>query len=386
MLAVGETKFFGEPVAAIAAETEDAARAAAAAVRVDYEELPAVITVQQALDPAAPLVQDPAIRVEKDLSHTNVLQEWRFGWGMWGSGPIASSRTTTRSRWSRTSRSEPHAFLAAPDAEGVTIWSAIQHPYVLQRVVASALGWPVAKVRIISPDPGRLRRQRLAEVRAAARVPRAPDRPARSSRADARGDLSAGPTRVCEDPRPDGVRQVRAHRVSGHPGRLPDWRVRRRRRPRGQQGELRGVRTLSNAERARDGARAAVAHDAEHRVSGFGTPQASWAVESQLNAAASALGIDRLEIRRRNVAKRGEAFIPGDTPADGDWEGVREQSRQRESAGPILWRPGVAGAFRSASRALRRRRLRMRSLACTTTGALRSCRARRTWARARERC
>ena len=52
---------------------------------------------------------------------------------------------------------------------------------------------------------------------------------------------------------------------------------------------------------------------------GFGTPQASWAVESQLNAAAAALGLDPLEIRRRNVPALGEAFIPGDTPADGDW-------------------------------------------------------------------
>ena len=41
VLAVGETKFFGEPVVAIAAETEDAAEAAAAAVRVEYDELPA---------------------------------------------------------------------------------------------------------------------------------------------------------------------------------------------------------------------------------------------------------------------------------------------------------------------------------------------------------
>jgi CO/xanthine dehydrogenase Mo-binding subunit len=53
---------------------------------------------------------------------------------------------------------------------------------------------------------------------------------------------------------------------------------------------------------------------------GFGTPQASWAVESQLNEAAEKLGISRIEIRRRNLPAKGEAFIPGDTPADGDWQ------------------------------------------------------------------
>ncbi len=53
---------------------------------------------------------------------------------------------------------------------------------------------------------------------------------------------------------------------------------------------------------------------------GFGNPQVNWAVESNLDEAARALGIDRLEIRLRNLARKGEAFIPFDTPADGDWE------------------------------------------------------------------
>ncbi len=52
---------------------------------------------------------------------------------------------------------------------------------------------------------------------------------------------------------------------------------------------------------------------------GFGNPQVNWAVESNLDEGARALGIDRLEIRLRNLARRGEAFIPWDTPADGDW-------------------------------------------------------------------
>ncbi len=53
---------------------------------------------------------------------------------------------------------------------------------------------------------------------------------------------------------------------------------------------------------------------------GFGNPQVNWAVESNLDEGARALGIDRLEIRLRNLARKGDAFIPFDTPADGDWE------------------------------------------------------------------
>ncbi len=50
VIAVNETRFFGEPVAAVAAETEDAAELAASLVRVDSEELPAVLTIDAALD------------------------------------------------------------------------------------------------------------------------------------------------------------------------------------------------------------------------------------------------------------------------------------------------------------------------------------------------
>ena len=49
---------------------------------------------------------------------------------------------------------EPHAFMAAPDGDGIAIWSSIQHPYWLQRVIAGVLGLPLAKVRVYAPDPG----------------------------------------------------------------------------------------------------------------------------------------------------------------------------------------------------------------------------------------
>jgi CO/xanthine dehydrogenase Mo-binding subunit len=53
---------------------------------------------------------------------------------------------------------------------------------------------------------------------------------------------------------------------------------------------------------------------------GFGNPQVNWAVESNLDEAARALGIDRLEIRLRNVARTGDALNPVDTRCDGEWD------------------------------------------------------------------
>ena len=48
---------------------------------------------------------------------------------------------------------------------------------------------------------------------------------------------------------------------------------------------------------------------------GFGSPQVAWATESQLDAGARLLGLDGLEIRRRNLVAKGEAFVRGESAA-----------------------------------------------------------------------
>ena len=108
-----------------------------------------------ALDPASPLVQDPALRKPGPLAATNTLEEWQFGWGRVEEARAACVIENDYVFPMVTHFAiEPHAFLAAPDEHGVTIWSPIQHPYVLQRVVAAALKWPLSRVRIVAPDPG----------------------------------------------------------------------------------------------------------------------------------------------------------------------------------------------------------------------------------------
>jgi len=74
VLATGETKFHGEPVAAVAADTRDAAEEAARLVVVEFEELPGVYTVEQALAASAPLVREPELRPHGDeLRESNIL-------------------------------------------------------------------------------------------------------------------------------------------------------------------------------------------------------------------------------------------------------------------------------------------------------------------------
>jgi CO/xanthine dehydrogenase Mo-binding subunit len=68
---------------------------------------------------------------------------------------------------------------------------------------------------------------------------------------------------------------------------------------------------------------------------GFGNPQQIWAGESNLDEAARQLAIDPVELRLRNLAPRGFPYIPGDTPADGDWaESLRRAAERIGWGGP----------------------------------------------------
>src|SRR5262245_50084035 len=62
IVAVGKVRFAGEPVAAVAAEDEATAQAALGRIDVEYEELPIVGTVEEALAPGAPQVNEGPLR------------------------------------------------------------------------------------------------------------------------------------------------------------------------------------------------------------------------------------------------------------------------------------------------------------------------------------
>jgi CO/xanthine dehydrogenase Mo-binding subunit len=154
-LAHERVRFHGEPVAAVAATDEATAQAALLAIEADWEELPAVASLDAALTPDAPLVVNLAEREEDDpWRTTNVVREFCYGWGELAetcdlvleneySFPPVHHYTV-----------EPPACVAAWDASGLTVWSGIQHPFVLRRVLATALGLPLSRVRVCAPDLG----------------------------------------------------------------------------------------------------------------------------------------------------------------------------------------------------------------------------------------
>jgi CO/xanthine dehydrogenase Mo-binding subunit len=330
VLAVGETRYHGEPVAAVAAETLDAAEAAARLVRVEFEELPAVFTIAGALDPAASLVQDPSLRPGDPFAATNILREHHFGWGDVdaASADVVVEGTYTFPMVTQFAI-EPHGFMAAPDGDGIAIWSSIQHPNWLQRVISGVVHLPLAKVRVFAPDPGGGfggKQHAKYEPLVAFMALRA-GRPVRlvltleeTFQAVRRG---ASEVHVRTGFHTDGTivfRDIKANYLIGAYADIADRTV------------AKGSYTASGPYRvpsARTVARSVLSNTTPSTAfRGFGNPQQIWAVESNMDEAAHRLGIDPVALRLRNLARPGEAFIPGDTPADGDWAQTVERAAE----------------------------------------------------------
>jgi CO/xanthine dehydrogenase Mo-binding subunit len=328
VIATGEVKYHGEPVAFVAAETKGIAEEAARLVRVEYEELPAIFTVAAALDPAATLVQDPAIRPDDPLAQTNVLREHLITWGdldaaradLAAAGGIVVDNRYTFPMVTHFAI-EPHGFLAAPDGDGIAVWSSIQHPYWLQRILARVLDMPLSNVRVFAPDPGgafggkqHTKYEPLVAF-AALRV----GRPVRliltleeTFQAVRRASCEI---RVRTGVRSDGTlvfEDIDADYLIGAYADIADRVVSKGSYPGAGPYNVPAVRIMG---------RSVLSHTTPSTAfRGFGNPQVNWAVESNLDEAALALGIDRVAIRLKNLARKGDAFIPFDTPADGLWE------------------------------------------------------------------
>lgn len=321
VLADGEVKFHGEPVALVVAETLKAAEHAARLVHVRYEELPAAFTVSMALDPAAPLVMDPSLRPNDPLAKTNIFNEHHFGWGEIDESKADLVVENTYSFPMVTQFSiEPHAFIAAPDKDGIAVWSTIQHPYWLQKILAGLLKLPLSKVRVYAPDPGggfggkQHTKYEPALVFAAMKL----GCPVRlvltleetfqavrrtSCETHIRTGFSRDGRLVFQD--------IRAHYLLGAYVDIADRVV--------AKGSYAGAGPY-NVPAVRILSRSILSHTPPATAfRGFGNPEVNWAVESNMDEAARLLGIDRLEIRLRNLAKKGDRFIPYDKPADGDW-------------------------------------------------------------------
>jgi 4-hydroxybenzoyl-CoA reductase subunit alpha len=141
---------FGEGVAAVAAIDEATAEEALDLITVDYEELPVVLTAEDALKPDAPLVN------EFCKSNIAYASDFRFG------DPEAGFKEADYIKEEKFSSQrvavgfiEPHACLAEVDSTGrVLLQGSKQSPYPTWRHMCRALNLPLSKMRLVTPFVG----------------------------------------------------------------------------------------------------------------------------------------------------------------------------------------------------------------------------------------
>jgi len=333
-------RYAGEPVVAVIAETEACAAAALRLVDVSYEELPAATNAEQALAAAAPLHHPEIERAGhfRDLSGlrpipgTNVCQHYQLERGDLARS-LAEADLVIEGTYHYPALShhalEAHCAVARVDGDGVTVWAGTQHPFPVRKDLAEVFDLPFAAVQVVVPLIGGafggkcytkiepLAAALAARVRRPVRLALSPEESARTLTRHAvsvrvktavkrDGTLLARECEVVLDtgayadigPR---VATKAGYRAPG-PYRIPTLRI-----------DSKCVYTNNVPAGA---------------YRGYGVPQVTWAGESQMDVIAERLGLDPLAFRVRNLLKRGEEYVAGDTPIDGDLaEGLEQTAR-----------------------------------------------------------
>ncbi|HWP60875.1 MAG TPA: xanthine dehydrogenase family protein molybdopterin-binding subunit [Candidatus Acidoferrales bacterium] len=150
LLARGAVHAAGTPVAAVVAESRAVALDAANAVEVEYDPLPAVVNAEKALEPGAPLAREELdsnicyIATKKGGDVDRAFAEADHVVRM----HIASPRLVAMAI-------EPRGIVAKPEPAGdLTIWLSTQSPHRVRADLANSIGFPEHRIRVIAPDVG----------------------------------------------------------------------------------------------------------------------------------------------------------------------------------------------------------------------------------------
>lgn len=149
-LCVGKVRYVGDAVAAVAAIDEETANAAVKAIRVDYEDLPKVLSPEDAKSSPA--------KVNERAKVGNITKSVHLKFGDTDAGFANSSVIVEDSFYFHPTTHtpiEPHCAIGDFDSRGVlTIYSSTQVPHYLHRALAEVLAMPEAMIRVIQPAVG----------------------------------------------------------------------------------------------------------------------------------------------------------------------------------------------------------------------------------------
>jgi CO/xanthine dehydrogenase Mo-binding subunit len=314
VIAMNRVIFAGQPVAAVAALDRATGEEALAKIQVEYEELPAIISVEEAMADGAPRLHDFAEHnlcahhelvkgdVEKGFAEADVIVEDEFDF------PMIYHYSM-----------EPHTAIAQVDGEDITIWTSTSQAFGVRQDVADVFHVPLSKVRVhvnfvggaygsksgvkIEPLVAALARKAKRPVRVVTSVAEAMVTCRRhaitckvKTGAKKDGTLVAKQADIFLN---TGAYAETGPTVTGRtltrilgPYRYPNLKIN-------------SYCVYTNTPSA-----------ASFRS--IGGPQTAWATESQMDIIAQKLGIDPVELRLKNLVKKGEELRPKYRPLDTD--------------------------------------------------------------------
>ena len=310
-LARGKVRFIGDEIAAVAAVDEDTALRALSLIEVEYESLPAVTEIDEAVKPKAPLVHDEI----KD----NLAAHLHGSWGDFDKALKESDHVfedTFSTQHQHQACMETHGCVCKWDSEGnLTVWSGVQTPHTIRLELAKVLDMPESKIRLISKwvggafgsknelEPFMIIASHLSKV---ARAPvslilsreeefmatgcRHPYRVTVRTGLKKSGEIMAREVKILVD---KGAYMCQGAAVAFFAICYPSASLYR---PKAVKFDARLVYTNKQPPSA---------------YRGFGNPQASFAIESQMDMIAERLGLDPVKFRLLNANR------PGDTTAHG---------------------------------------------------------------------
>jgi CO/xanthine dehydrogenase Mo-binding subunit/CO/xanthine dehydrogenase FAD-binding subunit len=148
-LAIGRVRYVGDEVAAVAAIDAETARAAVDKIIVEYEVLPAVFSLDEAMAPGAPLVHDDT---PGNVAHEFAFERGDVDAGFKASDVVVEGTWDSIRQWH--SSLETIGCVAHWTANRVSMWCNTQTPFLARGRYAVALGLPEAQVRVIQTEVG----------------------------------------------------------------------------------------------------------------------------------------------------------------------------------------------------------------------------------------
>ncbi len=149
-LAREKVRYVGEPVAAVAAIDEVTAQEALDLINVRYEQLPSIMTIDDALK------ED--IKIHEESTKANIHKEVHLEFGSVEEGFAAADHIRDDTFFyggSNHAAIEEHSALANFASDGkLTIWTSTQCPHYVNRELARVLGVPERRIRVIAPPLG----------------------------------------------------------------------------------------------------------------------------------------------------------------------------------------------------------------------------------------